>query len=176
MLNCLYGKYGTNIDKAHKIPVLDGDKVGFECSKFEEGKKYYLPVAIAITSYAHLLIDNAIHETGIDNFVYCDTDSVHTLGTLPDSMVDNKALGKFKLEAIEEECKYVRQKCYITKEDGEYHITCAGMPDNVKEKTIKDFGNDVMLFFDKGLKVTGKLLPRRVNGGTILHETTFEIK
>lgn len=176
MLNSLYGKFGTNIDKAHKIPVLDEDKIGFECSKFEEGKKYYLPVAIAITSYAHLLIDNAIHETGIDNFVYCDTDSVHTLGTLPDSMVDNKELGKFKLEAIEEECKYVRQKCYITKEDGEYHITCAGMPDNVKEKTIKDFGNDVMLFFDKGLKVTGKLLPRRVNGGTILHETTFEIK
>lgn len=176
MLNSLYGKFGTNIDKAHKMPVLDGDKIGFECSKFEEGKKYYLPVAIAITSYAHLLIDNAIHETGIDNFVYCDTDSVHTLGILPDSMVDNKELGKFKLEAIEEECKYVRQKCYITKEDGEYHITCAGMPDNVKEKTIKDFGNDVMLFFDKGLKVTGKLLPRRVNGGTILHETTFEIK
>ena len=176
MLNSLYGKFGTNIDKAHKMPVLDGDKIGFECSKFEEGKKYYLPVAIAITSYAHLLIDNAIHETGIDNFVYCDTDSVHTLGTLPDSMVDNKELGKFKLEAIEEECKYVRQKCYITKEDGEYHITCAGMPDNVKEKTIKDFGDDVMLFFDKGLKVTGKLLPRRVNGGTILHETTFEIK
>lgn len=176
MLNSLYGKFGTNIDKAHKLPVLDGDKIGFECSKFEEGKKYYLPVAIAITSYAHLLIDNAIHETGIDNFVYCDTDSVHTLGTLPDNMVNNKELGKFKLEAIEEECKYVRQKCYITKEDGQYHITCAGMPDNVKENTIKDFGEDIMLFFDKGLKVGGKLLPRRVNGGTILHESTFEIK
>ena len=50
MLNSLYGKFGTNIDKAHKMPILDGDKIGFECSKFEEGKKYYLPVAIAITS------------------------------------------------------------------------------------------------------------------------------
>lgn len=176
MLNSLYGKFGTNIDKAHKIAKLDGNKVAFDTTDYEEGKKYYLPIAIAITSWAHKLIDDAIQETGVDKFVYCDTDSVHTLGTLPEVWVDNKELGKFKLEAIEEEAKYVRQKCYVTKENGSYHITCCGMPDNVKERCIKTFGKYVIDEFDIGLKMSGKLMPQRVNGGTILHETTFEIK
>lgn len=176
MLNSLYGKFGTNIEKAHKIPILEDNKIKFDTSEYSEGRKYYLPVAIAIVSWAHLLIDNAIHDTGIDNFVYCDTDSIHTLGTLPIDMIDNKKLGKFKMEAVETKAKYVRQKCYITYEDNNYHITCAGMPENVKSNTIKEFGDDIMDFFDVGLKVNGKLLPKRVNGGTILHETTFEIK
>lgn len=175
MLNSLYGKFGTNIDKRHKIPSIESDKVAFDNSEVEEGKQYYLPVAIAIVSWAHLLIDNAIHETGYENFVYCDTDSVHTLGTLPNDIVDNKELGKFKLEAIEEECKYVRQKCYITKEEGNIHITCAGMPDRVKNKIIESDSNPIE-HFDVGLNLSGKLLPKRVNGGTVLYETTFKIK
>ena len=36
--------------------------------------------------------------------------------------------------------------------------------------------DDAFEQFKKGLVVTGKLLPKRVNGGTILYETTFEIK
>ena len=175
MLNCLYGKFGTNIEKAHKIPYYQDGIVGYSNSDYAEGKKYYLPVAIAITSYAHLLIDNAIHMTGIDNFVYCDTDSVHTLGTLPDNMVDAKLLGKFKEEAYETKSKYIRQKCYITLENGEYKITCAGLPDELKEDLINTFGDNVMYVFGEGLTVNGKLMPKRVPGGTIFHETTFKI-
>lgn len=177
MLNSLYGKFGTNIDKAHKIPSIDeNNSVRLENSEFEEGKQYYLPMAIAIVSWAHWLIDNAIQETGIDNFIYCDTDSVHTLGTLPADMVDNKELGKFKLEAVEEECRYVRQKTYITKEKGEWNITCCGMPDKCKTRLIKGLGDLVIDEFTVGLKVNGKLMPKRVNGGTILYETQFEIR
>ena len=177
MLNSLYGKFGTNVMKARKMPYIDEhNKVAYVLGKEEEGKHYYLPIAIAITSWAHKLIDDAIHQTGIDNFVYCDTDSVHTLGTLPDDWIDNKELGKFKLEAIEEVAKYIRAKTYITFEDNEWHITCAGMPDKLKEKVIKDSGKHILSDFDIGLRVFGKLIPKRVPGGTILHETTFEIK
>lgn len=177
MLNSLYGKFGTNVKKARKTPYIKEDgSVGFTLGEPQEGKHYYLPVAIAITSWAHWLIDNAIVETGVDNFVYCDTDSVHTLGDLPADWVDNKKLGKFKLEAIEEHAKYVRQKCYITYEDDKWHITCAGMPDQLKEIVIAKSGTHILNDFDIGLRVFGKLLPKRVPGGTILYETTFEIR
>ena len=178
MLNCLYGKFGSNHKGYHKIPVFD-DIVGtFKLVKSEEEemKHYYLPIAIAVTSYAHLLIDNAIHNTGLENFVYCDTDSVHTLGTLPSDMVDNVKLGKFKLEGIEERSKYVRQKCYVYKDKKGINITCAGMPDNMKEASIKIYGDDIFNVFGTGFKMFGKLIPKRVKGGTVLYETTFEIK
>lgn len=178
MLNSLYGKFGSNHKGSHKIPVIDEVTgiVKYVKSQEEEMKHYYLPVAIAVTSYAHLLIDNAIHQTGIDNFVYCDTDSVHTLGTLPDNMVDNVLLGKFKLEGIEETAKYVRQKCYVFKDNGKLAITCAGMPDNMKEASLTIYGEDIFNEFGQGFKMFGKLLPKRVKGGIVLYETTFEIK
>ena len=177
MLNSLYGKFGSNVMKSRKTPYIKEDgSVGYVLEKPEESKHYYLPVAIAITSWAHKLIDDAIHETGIENFVYCDTDSVHTLGTLPDDWIDNKILGKFKLEAVEEVAKYIRQKCYLTYEENNWHITCAGMPDKLKEIVINKSGKHILEDFDIGLRVFGKLIPKRVPGGTILHETTFEIR
>ena len=178
MLNCLYGKYGSNHKGYHKIPVIDEITgiIKFIKSEEEEMKHYYLPIAIAVTSYAHMLIDNAIHKTGLDKFVYCDTDSVHTLGTLPDNMVDPILLGKFKLEGIEERAKYVRQKCYVFKDTDGINITCAGMPDNMKESSMNIYGEDIFNQFGKGFKMFGKLLPKRVKGGTVLYETTFEIK
>lgn len=175
MLNSFYGKFGSNVMRAHKIPKIDSEIVSFENSKDEESKHYYLPIAIGVVSWAHKLIDDAIHYTGIQNFVYCDTDSVHTLGTLPNDIVDSKKLGKFKLEAVEEKCKYVRQKCYVTKEADVNHITCAGMPEEVKARVIEESGEDIWKIFGVGLKVNGKLVPRRVKGGVILHGTSFKI-
>lgn len=178
MLNCLYGKFGSNHEGYHKIPILDEitGKVTYKKSEVTEMKKYYLPMAIAITSYAHRYIDDAIIATGIENFVYCDTDSIHTLGTLPKNMIDSKELGKFKMEAIEEKAKYVRQKTYITLEKGEYHITCAGMTDAMKETTIITYKDDIFNIFTKGFEVGGKLVPKHVKGGIVLYETTFRIR
>ena len=178
MLNCLYGKYGSKHKGYHKIPILDEISGVYKLIKSEEEsmKHYYLPIAIAVTSYAHLLIDNAIHSTGLSNFVYCDTDSVHTLGSLPDNMVHATQLGKFKLEGIEEKSKYVRQKCYIYKDEKGINITCAGMPDNMKQASVNIYGDDLFTLFGTGFKMFGKLIPKRVKGGTVLYETTFEIK
>ena len=176
MLNCLYGKFGSNHKGYHKIPYLNEvSVVKYKKSEVQDMKHYYLPLAIAITSYAHKYIDDAIMETGIENFVYCDTDSIHTLGTLPKRLIDNKMLGKFKLEAIEEKSKYVRQKTYVTKEEGKIHITCAGMTDDMKEKVIELYGENIFLAFMKGFKVEGKFLPKHVPGGIVLYETTFQI-
>lgn len=183
MLNSLYGKFGSNCEGYTKIPKLDDSgALTFENSEIKDKSKYYLPIAIAITSYAHRLIDNAICETGYNNFVYCDTDSVHTLGLLPQELIDNKELGKFKLEGIEHKSKYVRQKTYVYSEiddegNTEYTITCAGMDDNSKKYAIDKYGEDIFNVFGVGFTIEGfKLVPKQVKGGIILCKTTFQIK
>lgn len=179
-----YGKFGTKLIKKRKTPKLENNILKFDLTEEEEGKKYYLPVALAITSYAHLLIDNAIEIIGYRNFVYCDTDSVHSLVELPSYMVDNKELGKFKLEAIEEKAKYVRQKCYITYENKEWHITCAGLPKKSVPSIIKYYGDKIIYAFDYGFTIEKdndkgilpKLRPKQVEGGIILVPTPFRLK
>lgn len=48
-------------------------------------------------------------------------------------------------------------------------VTCAGMPDNVKEDVTYDN-------FCSGSTFEGKLMPRRYKGGIVLEKTTFTIK
>ena len=192
-LNNLYGKFGSKDKGKKRIPKLTTeDTLILELGKEEELPVYYLPVAMAVTSFSHLLIDNAIIETGVENFVYCDTDSVHTLSDLPNELIDNKELGKFKLEGIETISKYVRQKCYCYKEynkkkqDYEYIITCAGMTDGIKNYLIRMYQDDVFNVFNVGLCVDSnskdikpnelKLRPKQVVGGTILVPTQFSLQ
>lgn len=47
-------------------------------------------------------------------------------------------------------------------------VTCAGMPDNVKEQVTYEN-------FKSGSTFSGKLVPRRYPGGVILEDTTFTI-
>lgn len=185
MLNSLYGKFGSKLYGIHKIPTIEEEHITYKNSELEKMKAYYLPVAIAITSYAHELIDNAINYNH-ELFVYCDTDSVHTLGDLPSGWVDNKELGKFKLEGIEEKSKYIRQKCYVYKENNKYIITCAGMTPSIKDFLIDRYQDEIFEIFDKGLVVNEdtegivienmKLRPKQVKGGCVLVPVPFSIK
>lgn len=183
MLNSLYGKFGSRCLGKGKTPILNEDGVlTHELTEEMPMKRYYLPVAIAIVSHAHKLIDDAIVNTGIGNFVYCDTDSVHTLGTISDDMVDQVMLGKFKLEGIELKSRYVRQKTYVYTELDDkdrliYTITCAGMTDEIKNYCIETYKDDIFNMFTQGFKVEDmKLMPTMVKGGIILTKTSFEIR
>ena len=182
MLNSLYGKFGSRCVGKSKVPYLDEDGIlSFKNTEEQEMKHYYLPIAIAITSYAHKLIDDAICNTGIDNFVYCDTDSVHTIGTLDDDMIDNKELGKFKFEACEIISRYVRQKTYcygeVIDNEIQYNIVCAGLNDDAKEYAIQTYGDNIIKVFEQGFRVENKkLMPQMVKGGTILVTTSFEVR
>ena len=186
LLNSLYGKFGSKAVGYNKIPMIGEDgTLEFVNTEEHEMSLYYIPMAIAIVSWAHKIIDDAIMEVGYENFVYCDTDSVHTLSSLPDNLVDNKQLGKFKLEGIEDISKYVRQKTYLYKQDGKWEVTCSGMPLGVKEYLIERYGDDIIDIFDIGLHVDEnsegirqdqfKLLPKRVPGGVILCPVPFSL-
>ena len=95
---------------------------------------------------------------------------------------------------------------HITHEDGEpvqpyYNVKCAGMPETCKtlfihslnltedelkqialkpEKTEVDMyylqGRKTLYDFDIGLCIPGKLIPKKIRGGTVLTETTYELR
>lgn len=186
LLNNLYGKFGSKCEGQKKIPNLEGDYLSFSLGEVEEMKVYDLEVAIGITSYAHLMIDDAIMEVGYDNFIYCDTDSVHTIGELSSDKVHPTEIGKFKLEGIEDKSKYIRQKCYMYIENGVYNITCSGMPKQVKDYLIREYKDETFDIFKVGLIVDSdsrnitvddmKLRPMQVKGGCILTPTPFTIR
>lgn len=186
LINSLYGKFGSKQQGYTKIPILNDEKeLTYKNSEIEDMKQYYLPIAIAITSYAHKMLDDAINFDK-DNFVYCDTDSVHTLSSVQPNMIDNKELGKFKLEGVEEKSKYVRQKCYVYKENDKYNITCSGMTEELKEYLNREYGDKIFEVFSQGLTINEhsegiaindfKLRPKQVKGGCILVPVPFSLK
>lgn len=111
----------------------------------------------------------------------------------------------WKLESCWDIGFFVRQKTYIehiVAEDCEqidnpyYNIKCAGMPERCKDLFLKSidgyeireedsFTEEERQFlstkrnledFNVGLKVPGKLLPKRIRGGVLLVNTTYEMR
>lgn len=176
MLNGLYGKFAKAMLYSRNIPHYDKIKrcVYFTKSMPEIEKGLYLPVALFITAYArHELITLINANYGI--FIYCDTDSIHT--TSPDIKglkQDNDKIGFWKNEGRCERALFIRAKTYMKeyKDDkGNLYtkVTCAGMPDKVKKYVT--FEN-----FKRGTSYNGKLVNKRVVGGSLLYETEFSIK
>ena len=107
----------------------------------------------------------------------------------------------WKKECDWDEAIFVRQKTYIEHVVGEksyYNIKCAGMPERCKNLLDKSMREDydiadesevlsdeekeflktkrTLKDFKLGLKVYGKLLPKRIQGGVVLMETTYEMR
>ena len=110
----------------------------------------------------------------------------------------------WKLESCWDEAIFVRQKTYIehiTHKDREpienpyYDVKCAGMPEKCKELFVASLtGKDLsgkgyeekelefsrqkreLTDFKIGLVVPGKLLPKRIEGGVLLVDTTYEMR
>lgn len=183
MLNSLYGKFATNPRADVKIPVFDddGEIVRYEvlteknaerlgCDAPELRDPVYTAMGAFITAYARektIRSGQAVY----DRFIYADTDSLHLIGhDVPEGIdVHATRLGAWKNEGIFHDSKFIRAKTYMETTDEGTKVTCAGMPDNVKEKVTYDN-------FKSGSTFDGKLMPKRVKGGVVLVETTFTIK
>ena len=171
LLNNLYGKFATNPKTQIKKPYLaDSGEVEYETKTEEDKEPVYTPMGVFITSYARARIQRTAQSVYF-RFCYADTDSIHIIGDeIPDIPVDDKELGKWALENKFSRARFIRAKTYIEElEDGTLNVKCAGMPDNLKE--LCNFDN-----FKVGLKLYGKLLPKRYDGGVILEEVDFTIK
>lgn len=187
MLNSLYGRFATNPKAFTKIPYLEDGVVRYEViDTVDKAKKYgvkppelrdpvYTAMACFITAYAREKTIRSAQEV-YDRYIYADTDSLHVEGfETPDNLdVHPTKLGCWKDEGTFIDSYYIRAKTYMEtmlNEDGttETKVTCAGMPDNVKEQVTYDN-------FKSGSTFDGKLMPKRYKGGVVLVETTFTIK
>lgn len=133
--------------------------------------------------------------------IHCDLDAKDLKGIT----VHDKNFCCWKLESCWDVAIFTRQKTYIehvTHEDLQeidepyYNVKCAGMPQKCKDLFItsmlgyepkeddkyteeeKEFlkTKRELEDFKIGLKIPGKLLPKRIRGGVLLVETTYEMR
>lgn len=181
MLNSLYGKFASNPDITGKYPILDieTDIVTYHEKEEEFTNPVYTPMASFITAYARAITIRSA-QLNYDRFIYADTDSLHLEGVeLPELEIHPTKLGAWKHESTFTQGRFLRAKSYIEQIDGTFHVTCAGMPDNVKKLvTWENFKplNEEMLLPCRDGYFFGKLTPNRVQGGVILEPSEFRIK
>lgn len=171
LLNGLYGKFALNPKHQNKIPYLNTENiVSFKNGGITVDKTIYTAVSSFITGYSRKYLIDTIHKN-FDNFIYCDTDSIHLVSpNLIGGEINDKKLGAFKLEKVYIKSKYIAQKCYMgVKDDGKKDVKIAGCPKNICKNI--DFDD-----FYIGNTFDGKLLPKKVKGGSILVTTKFTIK
>ena len=133
--------------------------------------------------------------------IHCDLKPEEIVGI----KVHDRNFCCWKLEACWDEAIFTRQKTYIehvTHEDLEpidnpyYNVKCAGMSQKCKDlfvtsmlgyepKEDDKYTEDELKFlktkrtlmdFKIGLKIPGKLMPKRIRGGVLLVNTTYEMR
>lgn len=202
-LNNLYGKMATSPDSRFKMAELDDEGVVEYYINDDTGKKPgYIPIGAAITSYARNFTIRAAqknHHPGKRGFCYADTDSLHcdlSIDELAGIEIDDNEFCKWAFENSFEKARFIRQKTYIEVTGDEYIVKCAGMPQRSKELFLhsifqdfegqeNEFTDEELEFikkkrtledFKRGLKVPGKLRPKRIPGGVVLVDVDYEIR
>ena len=148
--NSFYGKFGEEIIKYGKTPYLEDGEIIWRQDREDEtgeGKRKFLPVAMAITAWGRQQLVTMANVLGKD-FLYCDTDSIHYRleghykieQAQKDGIfeVHDEKLGAWKHEGNFTRGRYLRAKCYMEgklvkdKKTGEMieerEATCAGLP------------------------------------------------
>jgi len=138
-------------------------------------------------------------------FIYADTDSIHcdiSPQEVKGIVAHDKNFCCWKLESCWDDATFTRQKTYIehiTQEDLKtvepyYSVKCAGMPQRCKDlfiqsfedtPNLEDYTQEEQTFlstrrtiadFKLGLIVPGKLMPKRIRGGILLCDSTYEMR
>lgn len=195
-LTNLYGKMATSKNSSFKVGELNEDgSLSYYLTIPQQRMPGYIPVGAAITSYARAYTIRAA-QANYETFCYADTDSIHCLAAPEDIKgveLHDSEFGRWKCENRFDKARFVKQKTYIEVGE-EIKIRCAGMPDKSKELFIKSITRDFdekkhtpeeleflktprsIEDFKRGLKVPGRLKPKRIAGGVILVGCSFEIR
>lgn len=177
-LNSPYGKFGTNPRIISCYPYFDEEgKIAWrEEEEIKEKNNYYIPLATFITAYGRLRLIEQI-QANKERFVYCDTDSLHLLGTETPSSLNDKLgneLNKWEFEGISYKSKYLKAKQYLKlkMKDDELQIsrTIASLSKSEHHKV--NFEN-----FHLGSVIeSGRKSAKNVKGGRIIIPQDFTFK
>ena len=148
MQNSVYGKFGSRTERTELfIPKSDVDYEGaFPWGSSEklwirdqhiESIQALPQWAVFITARARLNLLEVIYELGVENVIYCDTDSITTTKIMDKKHVGN-AYGKFKLEKTWQTFRAIAPKVYVGKLDnGDMLGAIKGIPK--KKLTAADY-------------------------------------
>lgn len=197
MMNSAYGKHGTKYFLYAKDsvftnpdePVQYVPETKLSRNPEKEPSHYYCPYAAFVTAYARRMLVTAWNAFD-GRALYCDTDSIHFLGTendIPEGVaVDREKQGTLGLWKVENEfakARYIRPKTYIeVKQNGESAITCAGATPEIKKlmdwETFRVGFNAWNIAAARGLDIKNhsKLTPKQYPNGVALEYVNFEIK
>lgn len=204
-LNNLYGKMAASTVSTFKVAYKKEDGViGFYTVIANDKEPGYIPVGSAITSYSrNFTIRTAqqnYHGVSEPGFIYADTDSIHCdlrKSEIKGIKEHNSKLCTWKCESEWEEGWFVRQKTYFEREK-KATLKCAGMPESCKKLLLHSMGynqldenelsklgeaerefisvNRTIEDFCPGIKLPGKLLPKRMKSGILLTKTDFMLR
>ena len=157
-LNSAYGKLAQRIERVEchyelaeqgYVHLVQGE------TEVDENSMLSVVVGSRVTALARVMLMQYIRATSqgdvAKNFIYCDTDSVHTLCPYDDT--DSKILGKMKNEGIFTSAIYLAPKSYLMfdnqmEERNGYEVHCKGVNVNVVMNEIKKCKS-----FDEALEI-----------------------
>jgi hypothetical protein len=166
LLNSLYGRFGMNdnfenIDIIHKVFYSDFENkfidqitnkieiddyimVFYNSSEnLNEDKEEHnisVGIAAAITAYSRIHMTQFKNNPSI-NLYYTDTDSIYTDSNLDEQLLNNKLLGKLKLENVCKKAIFLGPKLYaLLTENGQFIHKVKGLNHDVSLE-FKDFKN-----------------------------------
>lgn len=204
MLNNLYGKFASSYLSSFKIPYIDEEKniLRFVEQYEEEATPGYIAVGSAIISEARVFQVRHCqknYHVGGNGFCYSDTDSIHFEGTIEelyDTPISENELNTYKIEGFWHTGIFQQVKRYLEISEEGLEVTCAGMPQRVKDIYKKACGYmeepikgsiswEEYLYirdgkrvedFKKGLIVPGKYKTVRYPGGIVLEPGDFTFR
>jgi hypothetical protein len=162
-MNSLYGRFGMNnnfdnIEVIHKDYLADFENkyIDYISEKIELDDYiiiFYNPpndidtdyktsvgIAAATTAYSRVHMTQFKNNPNI-NLYYTDTDSIYTDSDIDESFIDNKTLGKLKLENICKRAIFLAAKLYFLEtESGKNIIKVKGLKDT-SSLNYNDFKN-----------------------------------
>lgn len=168
-MNSLFGKFARRTKRKTIEPYINNKGiVDFKVVDTYDGKPIYTAMSVFISAYATIDILKQIQKQDA-KFVYCDTDSVYTIGEGIDFYLSDE-IGAWKLENKFKKFKVLGQKVYmgITEEDEEVKRIAGATKHVQKEIHYNEF--------EMGKRIMGELSPKMVKGGMILENTSFTFK
>jgi hypothetical protein len=129
-----------------------------------------IAIAAAVTAYARIHMSQFKNNNTLPRLYYTDTDSLYFDGPIPDQFINNKELGKLKLEGIYDDAVFLAPKVYGLKNgttDGEI-IKIKGLSkDSIISNNINLETLDRLLFKDSNIQITQNKWFKHLDKGNI---------